>query len=259
MNGRPKPFYRPWERDRSQFVHAAFAAAAPFYDALTKLFSFGLDGRWRRYCLNACHLKPGETLLDVATGTGELAFAGGRRVGSKGCVVGLDFCREMLGVARTKNQREDGVAVRWVQGKAESLPFDAETFDCVTVGFALRHVADLGGTLKEMVRVLKPGGRLAIVEFTRPEKRIGRFLLFPYLYGVVPPLVGLLSRNRRIVDLARYLPISIERFVSTNELRHTLEAASLVPFPVQRYMAGIVSVCVGVKPNAVRSTMEIVR
>ena len=188
--------------------------------------------------------------MDGATGTGELAFGGGSRVGPNGYVVGLDFCREMLGVARSKIRSEVGLPVAWVQGKAESLPFSGETFDCITVGFALRHVADLVGTLKEIVRVLKPGGRLGIVEFTRPENVIGRSLRLVYLSSVVPPVVGLLSRSRGIFDLARYLSASIEGFVSTDGLRRSLEVTGLMSVTVQRYMAGMVSVCIGLKPNA---------
>lgn len=233
-------------------VHEGFAAAAPSYDTLTRIFSFGLDGRWRRRCLGDCRLRTGDSLLDVATGTGELALQGVKRVKPTGRVVGLDVCTEMLFEARRKIQ-DSGGPITWVQGKAESLPFRDEQFDCVTVGFSLRHVSDLVGTLKEMVRVLKLGGRLGVVEFTRPEGAISRFLLFAYLHVVVPPLVGGLSRSWLTFRLARYLPATIRRFVSTEALCRSLEAAGLDSVTVERYMAGMVSVCVGRKGNADRS------
>ncbi|MGH7431436.1 MAG: ubiquinone/menaquinone biosynthesis methyltransferase [Candidatus Methylomirabilales bacterium] len=232
-------------------VHEGFAAAAPVYDRLTRLFSFGLDGRWRRRCLDACELRPGDSLLDVATGTGELAIGGATRVSRAGRVIGLDLCREMLFVARRK-ANDAGQRIAWVQGTAESLPFKDERFDCVTLGFALRHVADLMGTLKEMVRVLKPGGRLGIVEFTRPEGIIVPLLLYAYLSSAVPPLVGLLSRSRLARDLARYLPMTIREFVSSEGLRHRMEAAGLASVTVRLYMAGMVGVCAGVKSVAFR-------
>lgn len=233
---------------RSDLVHAGFAASAPWYDFLTRLFSFGLDGRWRRQCLDACQLRPGNSVLDVATGTGELAIEGAKRVSLGGFVIGLDPCAPMLREARKKAE-QSGHRVAWVQGEADTLPFPDHSFDFVTVGFALRHVTDLIGTIKEMVRVLKPGGRLAIVEFTRPESAPARWLLFTYLSVVVPPLVGLLSRSWLTFRLARYLPMSIARFMSGEGLRHSLEEAGLVTVAYRRFLAGLVSVRVGVKPD----------
>ncbi|MGH7410623.1 MAG: ubiquinone/menaquinone biosynthesis methyltransferase [Candidatus Methylomirabilis sp.] len=250
MNGALRIFSARSDWQRSRFVHEGFAAAAPFYDALTRLFSLGLDGRWRRCCLDACQLRPSESLLDVATGTGELVIVAANRVSPRGRVAALDACREMLVEARRKFGHTDD-RIAWVQGKAESLPFKDEQFDCLTVGFALRHITDLVGTLKEMVRVLKPGGRLAVVEFTRPESAPARWLLFTYLSVVVPPLVGLLSRSWLTFRLARYLPMSIARFVSGEGLRHRLEDAGLVTVGSRRFLAGLVSVCVGVKPDLI--------
>jgi len=238
----------PSEEERLRFVQAGFAAAAPLYDALTRFFSFGLDSRWRRCCLDACRLRPGDSLLDVATGTAKLAIEGARMAQSTGKVAGVDSCREMLLEAR-KNARKSGARITLVQGKAELLPFKDEQFDCLTVGFALRHVSHLVGTLKEMVRVLRPGGRLAIVEFTRPDSAPARWLLFTYLSVVVPPLVGLLSRSWLTFRLARYLPMSIARFMSGEGLRHRVEDAGLVTVGSRRFFAGLVSVCVGVKPD----------
>lgn len=235
--------------DRSRFVQAGFVETAPWYDYLTRLFSFGMDGRWRRACLDACAIKPGETLLDVATGTGALAIQAAGRVQPAGRVVGIDFCPAMLYEARRKGSSErEEESIAWIAGKAESLPLRSKHFDCLTVGFALRHVSDLVGTLEEMGRVLHPGGRLAILEFTRPEGFFARALLRAYLSGLVPPLVGLLSRRWRIVQLARYLPASIERFVSAEGLCRSIESAGLAPVMVRRYLAGTVTICVAVKP-----------
>jgi len=161
----------------------------------------------------------------------------------------------MLLVAR-KKVADPGQGIVWVQGRAESLPFKEEHFDCVTVGFALRHVTDLIGTVKEMVRVLKPGGRLAVVEFTRPKGEIAPPLLYTYLFGIVPPLLGLLIWNRRVVALARYLPVTIKAFVSAEGLRESLEAAGLTSVTVQPYMAGLVAVCTGVKVAVARSAVR---
>ncbi len=231
---------------RSRFVHAGFVAAAARYDGLTRLFSFGLDGWWRRACLRRCELRSGQALLDVATGTGELAIHARRRLGDRGVAVGLDFCAGMLAAARRKRPRDAGLPVAWVEGRAEALPFPPETFDRVTVGFALRHL-DLAETLREIARVLKPGGRFVVVEWTRPEGLFARRLLLGYMRRVVPPLVGVLSRDPRVAELARYLPDSIEAFVSGDVLTRRIGAAGLAPAGRWEYLRGLVSICVGVK------------
>lgn len=241
---------RPEAEARLRFVHAGFAAAAAWYDRLNDVFSFGLVTRWRRACLTWCEFRPGLALLDIATGTGELVIQAERALNGHGIAVGLDFCREMLSEAERKITGTRGVRVVWVQGRAEALPFRSATFDRVTVGFALRHVHDLGATLSEIARILKPGGRFVVLEFTRPRNRLARFLLLGYLRRVVPPLVGLVSRNRQVMALARYLPQSIAGFVSGGDLSRSIQAAGLTLAGTRQHMAGLVSLCVGVKPQA---------
>ena len=230
---------------RSRFVHAGFVASARWYDRLTRAFSFGLDGRWREACLRSCDLRPGQTLLDVATGTGGLVIRARRALGPSGVAVGVDFCAEMLSEGQRKLSREPGPAVVWVQGRAEALPFQSETFDRVTLGLALRHV-DVGVALREIARVLKPGGQFVAVEWTRPERALARLLFLGYMRHVVPPLVGLVSRDRRVAELARYLPRSIEHFMSGEALGRRFEASGLAPVGRREYMLGLVSICVGV-------------
>jgi demethylmenaquinone methyltransferase/2-methoxy-6-polyprenyl-1,4-benzoquinol methylase len=232
---------------RSRFVHDGFVASAPWYDPLTRAFSFGLDARWRRACLARGALRPGQAVLDVATGTGELVMEARRVVGAGGLVVGIDFCRAMLEEAQRKAGRRDGSRVAWVQGRAEALPFATATFDCVVLGFALRHVDDLQGTLREMVRVLRPGGRLVVLEWTRPDTAVARVLLLGYLRWIVAPLVRLVSRDRRVGALAAFLPRSIAEFVAGAALGRELGAAGLRMLEVRSYLRGLVSLCVGVK------------
>jgi demethylmenaquinone methyltransferase/2-methoxy-6-polyprenyl-1,4-benzoquinol methylase len=227
---------------RARFVRAAFTVSAPWYDSLTRVFSFGLDARWRRAALERCELRPGHALLDVATGTGELAGEARRPLGPTGVAVGLDVCGAMLDEACRKR----GTGVSWVEGQAEALPFRPATFDCVTLGFALRHF-DLERALGEIARVLKPGGRFVVVEWTRPEGGLARRVLLGYMRHVVPPLVGLISRDRRVADLARYLSCSIEHFMSGPRLSQRLEAAGLPSNGRREFFLGLVSICVGVK------------
>jgi len=235
---------------RARYVHAGFVAAAARYDRLTRLFSFGLDGWWRRACLRRCDLRPGLALLDVATGTGELVIRARGLLGQHGVAVGLDFCGEMLTVGRRKLTGDRTLPVAWVEGRAEALPFPAATFDRATVGFALRHL-DLAEALREIVRVLRPGGRFVVLEWTRPERPLARRVLLGYMRRVVPPLVGLLSRDPTVADLARYLPHSIEAFMSGEMLTRRFQGAGLVPAGRREYLFGLVSIGVAVKGDPV--------
>lgn len=240
---------------RSRFVHAGFVASARWYDRLTRAFSFGLDGRWRRACVQWSELGAGHAVLDVATGTGELVIQARRGVGDGGISVGLDFCGEMLAEARRKVGRDPISAVAWVQGRAEALPFRDQAFDRVMLGFALRHVDDLKGSLAEIARILRPDGRFVVVEWTRPAGAVARLVLLGYMRRVIPPLVRLVSGDRRVAELAAYLPESIERFVSGPALSRRIEEAGLDPVARREYLLGLVSLCVGVKaaPRALLS------
>ncbi|MGH7320594.1 MAG: class I SAM-dependent methyltransferase [Candidatus Rokuibacteriota bacterium] len=235
---------------RARFVHDGFVASARWYDPLTRVFSFGLDARWRRACVERCGLRPGQTVLDVATGTGELAIAARRAVGRRGVAVGLDFCRPMLGEGQRKIARGNAGRVAWVQGRAEALPFRSAAFDGVVLGFALRHVEDLGVAIRDIVRVVRPGGRFAVVEWTRPEAAVPRWLFLSYMRWVVPPLVRLLSGDGRVGALAAYLPRTIARFMPGPMLGDHLEAAGLRVLEIRGYMGGLVSLCVCVKLSA---------
>lgn len=251
MNLRPTaeavPAVAPTSTPRSRFVHDGFVASAPWYDRLTRAFSLGLDARWRRACLDRCVLRPGQAVLDIATGTGELVIEARRALGAGGTAVGLDFCRPMLEEGRRKATRANGGHVAWVQGQAEALPFRTAAFDCVMLAFALRHVEDLGVALREMVRVLRPGGRFVVVEWTRPDAAIPRGLFLGYMRWLVPPLVRLVSRDRRVGELAAYLPRSIAGFIPGAALGREMGAAGVRVLEVRRNLLGLVSLCVGVK------------
>lgn len=234
----------------SCFVHDGFVASAPWYDPLTRVFSFGLDARWRRTGLECCALLPGQRVLDVATGTGELGIAARRALGARGIVVGLDFCRPMLEEAQRKLALVNEGPVTWIQGRAEALPFRVAAFDCVTLGFALRHVEDLDAALREIRRMLRPGGRFVLVEWTRPKAAIPRWLFLGYMRWIVPPLVRLASRNRRVGELAAYLPRSIASFMSGEALSCRLEAAGFEVIETRSCMLGLVSICVGLNMGA---------
>ena len=156
----------------------------------------------------------------------------------------------MLEEARRKLALVNEGPVAWVQGRAEALPFRTAAFDCVTLGFALRHVEDLDATLREIGRMLRSGGRFVLVEWTRPRAAIPRWLFLGYMRWVVPSLVRLVSRDRRVGALAAYLPRSIASFMSGEALSRRVDVAGLKVIDTRSYMLGLVFICVGLNTSA---------
>src|SRR3954466_3365221 len=148
-------------------VRAMFDRIAGFYDVMNSVMTAGLHHRWRERAADLARVGPGDRALDVATGTGDLALELARRVGADGEVVGCDFSEEMLTRARAK---AGGAPVRFEWANALSLPYDAASFDASTVGFGARNFADLGRGIAEMARVVRPGGRVVVLEITTPER-----------------------------------------------------------------------------------------
>jgi demethylmenaquinone methyltransferase/2-methoxy-6-polyprenyl-1,4-benzoquinol methylase len=193
-----------------------FAGLPRRYDAAGAALSFGQDPRWRRAMVGKVEARPDDRVLDVATGTGMVAIALVRRYGCS--VVGLDQSPEMLGGARAKLDRDPELAARidLVRGEAESLPFADGEFDHLTYTYLLRYVEDPGATLRELARVVKPGGRIASLEFMLPPNPIARSIWRVYTRAVMPVLGRLISRDwyevgrflgPSISDLYRRLPL----------------------------------------------------
>ena len=180
-------------------VRSMFDRIAPVYDVMNRVMTAGLDVRWRRLTAAAA-VRPGDRVLDAACGTGDLAIAGLRAGAGK--VTGLDFSERMLERARRKDARID-----WVRGDMLALPFADGTFDAATVGFGVRNVADLEAGLRELRRVLKPGGGLAILEITTPRGVLKPF--FSLWFDRVVPLLGKLLPGGSAYT---YLPASVKRF-----------------------------------------------
>ena len=189
-------YYGDGQRER--FVRDLFDETAPWYDWAVALMSFGSAGRYRRQALERAGIKRGDAILDIATGTGAVARAGIAVAGGSDRVIGLDPSIGMLQAGRAKT------GVRIVQATSELLPFANASFDAITIGFAMRHFADLNTVFKECRRVLKPGGRLLILEITAPESRIALAVLGLYMGVFVPALITVLSRRRKVGRLMRY-------------------------------------------------------
>jgi len=239
-------FWRQTGGDRRRFVDEAFAGVAGDYDRLVRLFSGGLDRRWRQACLDACNIGRGGCILDCATGTGALALAAAQQAGVTARVVGVDACGPMLREARRKAS-EVSPRPLWVQARAECLPIRAETVSAVTVSFALRHM-DVKMALAEMTRVLVPGGHVALLEFLRPPAGVAPRLALAYLRWLVPPLAGLIAWSRMTWTLTAYLPRTIQAAPSAPELIGALESSGFHVLMVQPLFAHLVWLVLAMKP-----------
>jgi demethylmenaquinone methyltransferase/2-methoxy-6-polyprenyl-1,4-benzoquinol methylase len=210
-----------------------FDRIAPVYDVMNHVMTAGLDRRWRKLAVQEV-VWPGDRVLDACCGTGDLAVEAERR-GAR--VVGLDFSERMLERARKKSG-----AIEWVQGDALALPFGDSEFDAATVGFGVRNLADLEGGLRELARVLRPGGKLAVLEITRP-----RGLLKPFFwlwFDVFVPLLGKVLPGGKAYT---YLPASVRRFPGPEDLSGLFERAGFADVRYRLLGGGIVALHVGVK------------
>jgi len=184
-----------------------FASIARRYDAANEVLSLGVHRGWRRAAVRLSGALPGDRVLDCATGTGDLALAFKRTVGPSGEVVGTDFCAEMLAPAPAKARRA-GLDVRFEVADALALPFADASFDVASIGFGIRNVDDPVRCLREMARVVRPGGRVVVLEFGQPRGAFGA-LFRAYSRGVMPLVGGFLTGNRAAYE---YLPRTAARF-----------------------------------------------
>jgi demethylmenaquinone methyltransferase/2-methoxy-6-polyprenyl-1,4-benzoquinol methylase len=220
-----------------------FDHVAGRYDLLNSLMSAGLHHRWRERAADRAELSPGDTVLDVCCGTGDLAFELARRVAPEGHVVGCDFSEPMLDLAREKAAVGgiDGVRFEWAD--ALDLPYDRDRFDVATVGFGVRNFADLDRGLRELTRVLRPGGRLMVLEFTEPQRP--PFSTFYALwFDRIAPILGRLSANPEAYE---YLAESVHSFPGPRGLAGKMESAGLERIRYSILAGGIVTIHTGTK------------
>jgi demethylmenaquinone methyltransferase/2-methoxy-6-polyprenyl-1,4-benzoquinol methylase len=212
-------------------VRSMFDGVAPVYDAMNRLTTAGLDGRWRRLAARAA-VRPGDRVLDACCGTGDLALAAEAEGGN---VTGLDFAERMLARARRKS-----TGVDWVQGDVWALPFSDGSFDAVTIGFGLRNVEDRAHALQELRRVLRRGGRLAILEIVRPSGPLSFF--YAVWFDRLIPLAGKVLPGGAAYA---YLPASVKRFPDANGLDAEVGAAGFDPVAHRLLGGGIVVLLAG--------------
>lgn len=203
-------------------VRAMFDRIAGFYDRMNSVMTAGLHHRWRARAAELARLRPGDRALDVATGTGDLALELARRVGPAGEVVGCDFSERMLELARDK-AASAGVAIRFESANALELPYPDDAFAAATAGFGARNFSDLARGLGEMARVVRPGGRVVVLEITTPRRPP-----LSWFYGLwfdrLVPAIGRLAGD---ADAYSYLPSSVKRFPGPEALAAVMAAAGL--------------------------------
>jgi demethylmenaquinone methyltransferase / 2-methoxy-6-polyprenyl-1,4-benzoquinol methylase len=225
---------------KSSYVKDLFSALAKRYNVMTDVWTLGLHRVWKRQAMKLCALQPGERVLDVATGTGDLAFAERAAVGPEGQVVAVDSCVAMLEVAR----RRQGGAIDFQEGDAMDLRFPDSSSDVVTIGFGLRNVADRGQALREFRRVLRPGGRLMVLDFSTPTSKPLK-ALHDLLYFVVMPKVGRAVAWHR--DAHHYTADSIRTWLSRDELSKAMLDAGFVDTRYVSLSTGFATVHFGVR------------
>lgn len=229
--------------EKARRVRGVFDSVADKYDLMNDLMSGGVHRLWKRFALARTHLKPGMRALDVAGGTGDLARGMAQQVGADGLVLLSDINAAMLANGR-RRLIDAGVVenVRYVQLDAEKLPFPPRSFDCVTIGFGLRNVTDKDAALAEMRRVLRPGGRALVLEFSRPVLPLLDRAYDAYSFNVLP-LLGRLVAND--AESYRYLAESIRRFPDQESLREMMLAAGFDQVSYHNLTGGIVALHVG--------------
>lgn len=225
-------------------VNRMFDRVATKYDLLNSVMTAGLHHRWREQAAERTELRPGDAALDICCGTGDLALELALRVAPEGHVVGCDFSEPMLDLAREKAAKRGADGVRFEWADALELPYDGERFDAVTVGFGVRNLADLDRGLREMARVLKPGGRVVILEITQPT-RPPLSLFYSLWFDRIVPLLGALSSNPEAYS---YLPESVRSFPSPLGLAEKMGAAGFERIRYSVLAGGIIAIHSGQRP-----------
>jgi demethylmenaquinone methyltransferase/2-methoxy-6-polyprenyl-1,4-benzoquinol methylase len=233
---------------RERRIRTMFGHIAPTYDLLNHLLSLNVDRYWRRRTTRLVPPEEDGPILDLCTGTGDLALAYDRAAGGRVPIVGADFCHPMLERAVRKAARAGaGERIRFVEADAQGLPFPDDTFQISTVAFGLRNVTDTDRGLAEMVRVTRPGGRVAILEFSQPRGRVFGGLYRFYFRRILPLIGQCISRS---ADSAyRYLPASVLVFPDGAALADRLRRHGLVDVRWHPLTFGIATLYLGVKPR----------
>lgn len=233
------------EGDKEKRVKEVFDTVAGKYDLMNDLMSLGTHRLWKRIVADETGLRPGQSALDVAGGTADIALLMAEKAGDAGSVVVFDINSEMLTLGRDKALDRGFVKnIRFVQGNAEQIAFADNTFHCATVGFGIRNVTRLDRAFREMARVVKPGGKVICLEFSHPQNPVFGALYDFYSFNVIP-VVGEAVTGSRSAYV--YLPESIRKFPKQDELKKIMEDAGLFRVRYTNLFNGVAAVHVGYK------------
>ena len=244
--GHPPPAHNAVDKSGTK-VRGMFAEIAPRYDLVNRMLSGGIDVWWRHVTVRRAPPPTSGAILDVCTGTGDLALAYAAAAGSAVRVVASDFCRPMLDRGEVKAAKA-GRGIEWVEADAMRLPFATADFDLVTVAFGLRNIADTSRGLAEMARVTKPGGKLAILEFSLPKSAAIRTGYLWYFRNVLPRLGNAVARNGS--DAYTYLNQSVEEFPSGERLAALVRAAGFEAVEMVPLTFGIATLTIATRSAA---------
>ena len=233
------------KESKSDQVREMFMKIAPRYDFLNKLLSLGIDKRWRKSAAKKIKSRLGGRVLDIATGTGDMALEAAKTTDNTVKIIGVDFCSAMVEIGRNKldasllsNRVALGVA------SCEALPFHNDTFDSATIAFGIRNVADRNHGLREILRTLLPGGRIVILEFSNPKSRLFKAVYHFYFRRLLPAIGGMFSDS----GAYRYLPDSVLEFPDQEAFKKMMTEAGFENVDHTDYTFGIVTCYVGEKP-----------
>jgi len=232
--------------DKADRVAGVFHSVAAKYDVMNDLMSGGVHRLWKRFTIELSAVRPGHKVLDIAGGTGDLAYKFSKLVGDDGQVILSDINSSMLNVGRDRLiNRGVNNNVQYAQLDAQYLPFDDNTFDCITIAFGLRNVTDKDMALRSMLRVLKPGGRLLVLEFSKPKNPLLSKVYDEYSFRVLPMMGKLITQD---ADSYRYLAESIRMHPDQETLKTMMNAAGFANTEYYNMTGGVVALHKGIKP-----------
>ncbi len=232
------------EQSKEERVHHVFEKVYSKYDSMNSIISFKRHKAWRKDVMKQMNVQTGSNALDVCCGTGDWTLSIAEQTGKSGDVIGLDFSNNMLSVAEQKRQQEGIKQVRFIQGNAMELPFEEGTFDYVTIGFGLRNVQDYMTVIKEMYRVLKPGGKVVCLETSQPTLPIYRQFYYFYFEHIMPLIGKLFAKSYK--EYA-WLNESAKNFPDKKRLKQMFLEAGFSNVQVKSYTGGVAAMHMGVK------------
>jgi demethylmenaquinone methyltransferase/2-methoxy-6-polyprenyl-1,4-benzoquinol methylase len=236
-------FYEAGEK-RAEKVNDLFATIAPRYDLINDLQSFGMHRLWKRKLIRLAHLQPGQKALDLCCGTGDVAFA----LAAQGAeVLGVDFSAPMLSVAKQRQERDGIGHVEFVRGDALKLPAADSSVDVLTISYGLRNLADFEGGLREMLRVLKPGGRILVLDFGIPDNKLWRAGYFQYLKWFVPLFGRLFCGDS---DTHAYILKSLQHYPAQRGVEKLMHQLGCEQVRVINLLGGVMGINYGVKRSS---------